>query len=160
VSKYTESFESYAGSIRGSTTFKDVFNHQQTKIDERDARIAELEKENRYLRMSLNRLYGEVSNGEHLDKDWIKETLKSVPYDRFTEALQGRIKNLQSKLELAVEGLRFYAEEGNWYWESGDSNKTQNIIEDIDVQYCSIFRDGVGGKRARAYFKKYEGKNG
>lgn len=101
MSKYTESFESYAGSIRGSTTFKDVFNHQQSKIDELLKRLTECE-----------------------------------------------------------DALGFYAEEGNWYWESGDSNKTQNIIEDIDVQYCSIFRDGVGGKRARAYFKKYEGKNG
>ena len=28
-----ESFEEYAGSIRGTTTFKDVWNYQQKKID-------------------------------------------------------------------------------------------------------------------------------
>ena len=44
MSKYTESFESYAGSIRGSTTFKDVFNHQQSKINELLERLGKYEK--------------------------------------------------------------------------------------------------------------------
>lgn len=132
---------------------QEKMREQQTKIDERDARIAELEKENRYLRMSLNRLYGEVSNGEHLDKDWIKETLKSVPYDRFTEALQGRIKNLQSKLELAVEGLRFYADEAKWESQQYPNyGRRLATIHDKDVGEVIAktgHRWSIGGKTAR-----------
>lgn len=74
------------------------------------------------------------------------------------DAQQSKINELLERLRECEESLGFYAEEGNWNWEHGDSNKTQDIIEDIDVEYCNIFRDGVGGKLARAYFKKYEGK--
>ena len=94
MSKYTESFESYAGSIRGSTTFKDVFNHQQSKINELLERLRECE-----------------------------------------------------------ESLGFYADE--WTTWCPISNGARIMQDDVEITENNR---PSGGKRARAYFKKYEGK--
>jgi hypothetical protein len=104
VSKYTESFESYAGSIRGSTTFKDVFNHQQSKISELLERLRECE-----------------------------------------------------------EALGFYASEHAWetptYPNYGRRLATMHDKDVSEIIAKTGHRWSVGGKRAREYFKKYEGKN-
>ena len=81
------------------TALECVWSHQQKKIDERDKRIAELEKENRYMRASLNRLHADVSNGEHLDKNWIKDVLIAEPRCQTLDAFNNKCSKLQSELD-------------------------------------------------------------
>lgn len=68
-------------------------------LNDKDQDLDILRKENSYLRASLNRLYSDVSNGEHLDKDWIRETLREVPRDFLIDALNGKIARLEAKLK-------------------------------------------------------------
>ena len=67
-----------------------------------------------------------------------------------------RLKHTEARLKECEDTLGFYAESKNWDWEMHDSNKTCNIIDESDVSYEHVDRDGVGGKRAREYFEKYK----
>ena len=92
----------------------ECLKQMQSKIDELEKELGCARKQNSYLRGSLNRLYASVSNGEHLDKDWIKGTLISEPYDRFREAANKKIDRLEKENKELVETLEFYASEKSW----------------------------------------------
>ena len=116
MSKYTESFESYAGSIRGSTTFKDVFNHQQSKINE-------LLKENE--RLKYNHMINEdafFTNKQQAEKinellERLKECEKNLFYITQSNSYTGRLVPVNEESvvflketyrELAIEYFKKY----------------------------------------------------
>lgn len=121
------------------TSFE-YFEKMQSKIDK-------LEKQNRYLRSSLNRLCGEVSNGEHISKEWIEQTLMEEPSCHLTTALNKELSKAEKQLEEAEKEISFYGDKDSWEipaidpitgW--GGMSARSNIEHDR-------------GKRAREYFK-------
>jgi hypothetical protein len=110
----------------------------------------QFKKQNRYLRSSLNRICGDVSNGEHIDKEWIEQTLISEPHDATIEALSNKVNALLKENQKLKECVEFYADITKW---SGltildqDHNKT---FEDSNNIY-------IGGKRARQCLKELGG---
>lgn len=72
-------------------------------LNDKDQDLDILRKENSYLRASINRLYSEVSNGEHLDKEWIRDTLRMIPRDFLIDALNSKVARLEKEIK-ALKG--------------------------------------------------------
>lgn len=61
--------------------------------------LERIEKYERHLRSSLNRLYRQVSNGERLDKEWIVNTLTEMPSNFVIDALNNKVLSQTAKIK-------------------------------------------------------------
>ena len=67
---------------------------------------------------------------------------------------------LKARLEEAEKALRFYADFDNWKYNNETLLKTDipsdiESVETVSSSYVQV--EEISGKRAREYFKKYEG---
>ena len=103
-------------------------------IAERDARIAELLEDN------------------------VKADDTIEIYFNKSKALESEVEQLESKLELAVEGLRFYADDAKWESQQYPSyGRRLATIHDKDVGEVIAktgHRWSIGGKTARETLKQ------
>jgi predicted nuclease with TOPRIM domain len=141
-------------------------NKELEKLEQENARLKERLKEdekiNRYLRSSLNKLYGEISNGEHLDKEWIKEALLDEPRCRLVNALNHKIKQLEQenaklkdRLKEAENVIEFYADTNNWQSPEDQGFQVDAYSEGLADMIDNDDDIGFGGKRAREYLEKW-----
>lgn len=85
------------------------------------------------------------------EKDYYASSKVSISRDTFTHQ-QSKINELLERLKECEESLGFYANDKT----SWDASK---IIPQDREQFGTGVSILIGGKRARLYFKKYEGKN-
>lgn len=68
-------------------------------IAEKDARIKEIEKINGSLTRSLKHLHDQVSNGEHLDSEWVRNVILEEPHSFILDSLVRKNESLKSELQ-------------------------------------------------------------
>lgn len=80
------------------------------------------------------------------------------------EVLEARIENLETQLKEANEVAEFYGADRNWHrrWKDNSaidvSEEIDGVVDDEDLYWSEDRQMEVGGKRARAYLKKWEEK--
>lgn len=121
------------------------------EIDKLKARNEVLEEENKrinklnsYTRGSLNRVCSDVSNGEHISKEWIEQTIIEYCDDKMRSAYNSKIDKLEARNKV-LEGVReFYADPSHW-----DVYYTSQLIEEDESRVSKGALFQCGGKRAR-----------
>ncbi len=77
-------------------------------------------------------------------------------YHHSSKWMSEKIKDLQSRLDMAVECLKFYAAEENWEFTS-DFHGHESYEEIKDDEECTAPCMSYGGKRAREVLKQIQG---
>lgn len=133
---------------------KEFCNGQSEKISQLEADLAKEKKQNRYLRSSLNRICADVSNGEHVDKDWIKDVLKTEPSLLIIDALSNKAHKLEADLKKAVACIEFYADTRHYGVDKSGLATSIDPCDHEDIFHQEIGITARGGKRARETLEK------
>lgn len=133
------------------------------EIEKLQAENEQLKKDKSKLEKAINRIRKDVSNGEHIDPEWVELALREEVVHplieasvKMHEAIKRENVTIQRKLDLAVEALNFYGDKNNWAAECFDckeedmeylpnDNNSEDLWENVDV---------VSGKRARQTLKE------
>lgn len=104
---------------------------------------------------------------DHESLDVVRDPLNKYIEVVEAEPVLARIKQLEAQLKEANEALSWYADEKNWMTTRKDElhEARMTIVQDPD-SFGVYSEPGlastlllIGGKRARAYLKKWEGKS-
>ena len=97
----------------------------------------------------------------------LKKTIEQYGLTKVAGAFDMEFISTEDRLTIAVEALKFYADQGNWedvwYDAGGDDGRSGDIAARIDFDDCEQLEDdegpmlGVAGNRARTALKKIEG---
>ena len=102
-----------------------------------------------------------------MDK-FFEQTQEILVLKASNRVLNSEVENLKSKLNIAVDALRFYADADNWNHIEAGTHYVTNVYPCVDKtdygdgdfiisERMNVDDCGVGGKKARQAIKEIEG---
>lgn len=79
-------------------------------IDKLEAEVKKLKKLNSYTRGALNRICSDVSNGEHISKEWIEQTIIGYCDDMMKNAFNSKIRTIEAENKRLREAAKVHIE--------------------------------------------------